>query len=51
MIITKPEDMNRAFAADYNFGKIQSFFDFYKPEALLVPQPASYWIRANSECI
>jgi ketosteroid isomerase-like protein len=39
MIVSKPEDMNRAFAEAYNSGKIQLFLDLYESEAVLVPQP------------
>ena len=39
MSVTKPEEMNAAFAEAYNFGDVERLLDLYEPGAMLAPLP------------
>jgi ketosteroid isomerase-like protein len=44
--VTKPEDMNAAFAEAVNSGEIERLLALYEPDALLAPRPGE---RARGE--
>ena len=39
MSVTKPEEMNAAFADAYNSGDVERLLDLYEPGAMLAPFP------------
>jgi uncharacterized protein (TIGR02246 family) len=39
MAVSRPEEMNAAFAAAVNSGDVEQLLALYEPEALLAPQP------------